>query len=134
MAEKKKKVDRAPAVEVRSNGASTLDVAALREIIDILEASDVTRLVWRNGREKLFIRRGPAVTHMMPAMMTSAPAVHVTSGPSALEKPRASSPARTAAPAEAAAEKKGQLITSPFVGTFYRTPAPDQPAFVEVGA
>jgi acetyl-CoA carboxylase biotin carboxyl carrier protein len=25
-------------------------------------------------------------------------------------------------------------VTSPFVGTFYRTPAPDQPSFVEVGA
>jgi len=24
-------------------------------------------------------------------------------------------------------------VTSPFVGTFYRTPAPDQPAFVDVG-
>jgi acetyl-CoA carboxylase biotin carboxyl carrier protein len=24
-------------------------------------------------------------------------------------------------------------MTSPFVGTFYRTPAPDQPAYVEVG-
>jgi acetyl-CoA carboxylase biotin carboxyl carrier protein len=31
-------------------------------------------------------------------------------------------------------EKKGLVITSPFVGTFYRSPAPDQPAYVEVGA
>jgi acetyl-CoA carboxylase biotin carboxyl carrier protein len=36
--------------------------------------------------------------------------------------------------AAAAAQKPGNLVTSPFVGTFYRTPAPDQPAFVEVGA
>ena len=33
-----------------------------------------------------------------------------------------------------APEKKGHVITSPFVGTFYRTPAPDQPPFVEVGS
>jgi len=36
-----------------------------------------------------------------------------------------------AAPAELPA---GETITSPFVGTFYRTPSPDSPAFVEVGA
>jgi acetyl-CoA carboxylase biotin carboxyl carrier protein len=37
------------------------------------------------------------------------------------------------APAAAAAEKPGTLITSPFVGTFYRSPSPDAPPFVEVG-
>jgi len=26
------------------------------------------------------------------------------------------------------------LVTSPFVGTFYRAPSPDSPPFVEVGA
>ena len=26
------------------------------------------------------------------------------------------------------------MVASPFVGTFYRTPAPEQPAFVEVGS
>jgi acetyl-CoA carboxylase biotin carboxyl carrier protein len=32
-----------------------------------------------------------------------------------------------------AGDKKGHIVTSPFVGTFYRSPAPDQPPFVEVG-
>jgi acetyl-CoA carboxylase biotin carboxyl carrier protein len=138
MVDKKKKIGSdAPGVEVRSTGgASTLDVEALRQIVDILESSEVTRLVWRNGREKLFIRRGPAVTHVMqPVMTSSSPAVHVTAPSPHLEKPRPSAPARpTAAVPEVVAEKKGHLITSPFVGTFYRTPAPDQPAFVDVGS
>ncbi len=138
MVDKKKKVGSdAPAVEVRSSGgASTLDVEALRQIVDILESSEVTRLVWRNGREKLFIRRGPAVTHLMqPVMTSSAPAVHVTPPTQPHEKSRPSAPSRpSAATPEAAPEKKGHLITSPFVGTFYRTPAPDQPSFVDVGS
>ncbi len=37
-------------------------------------------------------------------------------------------------PLGAALPKAGQIVSSPFVGTFYRTPAPDQPSFVEVGA
>src|SRR5262249_17764566 len=43
-----------------------------------------------------------------------------------------------AAPAAATSaedgNKQGHVVASPFVGTFYRTPAPDQPAFVEVGS
>jgi acetyl-CoA carboxylase biotin carboxyl carrier protein len=33
-----------------------------------------------------------------------------------------------------ASSKSVQVVTSPFVGTFYRTPAPDQRPFVEVGS
>jgi len=32
-----------------------------------------------------------------------------------------------------AAVKKGEYITSPMVGTFYRAPSPDSPPFVKVG-
>ncbi|MEZ4703613.1 MAG: acetyl-CoA carboxylase biotin carboxyl carrier protein [Bdellovibrionota bacterium] len=28
---------------------------------------------------------------------------------------------------------EGEIVTSPFVGTFYRAPSPDSPSFVEVG-
>jgi acetyl-CoA carboxylase biotin carboxyl carrier protein len=39
------------------------------------------------------------------------------------------------APAEKAAKpaETGTLITSPFVGTFYRAPSPEAPPFVDVG-
>jgi acetyl-CoA carboxylase biotin carboxyl carrier protein len=140
MVDKKKKPGSESPMEVRSTSSTTsLDVEALRQIVDILEASEVTRLVWRNGREKLFIRRGPQAP-VVQSMMTAshAPSVHVTSPAPASElKPRSSAPTRPAATpsaGEAAPEKKGHLITSPFVGTFYRTPAPDQPAFVDVGS
>ena len=39
-------------------------------------------------------------------------------------------PAPAASPA---ASEKGQTITSPIVGTFYRSPAPDAAPYVEVG-
>jgi acetyl-CoA carboxylase biotin carboxyl carrier protein len=51
--------------------------------------------------------------------------------PAAAPAAPAPAPAAAAAPA---AEKPGHGVTSPFVGTFYRTPAPDQPSFVEVGS
>jgi acetyl-CoA carboxylase biotin carboxyl carrier protein len=44
-------------------------------------------------------------------------------------------PVHLAAPAEKAVKpaETGNLITSPFVGTFYRAPAPESPAFTDVG-
>src|SRR4051812_36060657 len=117
-------------------GKTSLDVEALRQIVEVVEASEVTRLVWQNGDEKLIIRRGNPVTHVVHST-PHAPAsagVHVVPAPSPQgEVPRPSIGNRPTAPA-APAEKKGHVITSPFVGTFYRTPSPDQPPFVEVGA
>ncbi len=49
----------------------------------------------------------------------------------------AAAPAAASAPAAPAAEAKpavaGKEIVSPMVGTFYRSPAPEAPPFVEVG-
>jgi acetyl-CoA carboxylase biotin carboxyl carrier protein len=68
--------------------------------------------------------------------------VHVTSstvppvsGTQVGAPPAASRPAVAveATSGETRDEKKGHVITSPFVGTFYRSPSPDQPSFVEVG-
>src|SRR4051812_24977131 len=131
-----------PADEKKTAGGSTvfgktsLDVEALRQIVEVIEASEVTRLVWQNGDEKLIIRRGNPVTQVVHAAAAAhaAPAVHVMPAQAHVEPPRPSLPARPGNAAPVASEKKGHLITSPFVGTFYRTPAPDQPAYVEVGS
>jgi acetyl-CoA carboxylase biotin carboxyl carrier protein len=128
----------------RESGATSLDVDALRQIVELLEASDVTRLVWQRGDERLYIRRGhgpaPTIVHAGPVSPSVSP-VPVSAVEYAAPAPaRASAPApapAAAPPAPAAAkvaEKPGHLMTSPFVGTFYRTPAPDQPPFVEVGS
>ncbi len=48
----------------------------------------------------------------------------------------AAAPAQAAAPAAPAAAKplpEGTTVCSPFVGTFYRSPSPDSPVFVEIG-
>ena len=136
MATKRKLTRAEPAPEqsggVRVEGTTSLDVEALRQIVEILEASEVTRLVWQRGEEKLVIRRGPVpaptiVHHAAPLTPSVSP---VPVAPVAA----AAAAAPAAALAPAAAQKPGNLVTSPFVGTFYRTPAPDQPAFVEVGA
>ncbi len=138
MASSRKTTQVKPGVKVETSARSSLDVEALRQIVELLEASEVTRLVWANGDERLSIRRGPPAVVQQMTMPMSGTAVHavpsaeqVRSKASAPSRPQASAPApEQPAPSS---EKKGHVITSPFVGTFYRTPAPDQPAFVEVG-
>ncbi|ADO74194.1 acetyl-CoA carboxylase biotin carboxyl carrier protein [Stigmatella aurantiaca] len=139
----KRKVSRAeggsaPAGGERAAGAVTsLDVEALRQIVEMLEASDVTRLVWQRGDERLYIRRGhgpaPTIVHAAPVSPSVSPAPAVEYAAPAPARGTAAAPAPASAAPAAAAQKPGQVITSPFVGTFYRTPAPDQPSFVDVG-
>jgi acetyl-CoA carboxylase biotin carboxyl carrier protein len=114
--------------------ASLLDLERIRELIELLERSDVTRLSWRRGPERLVIQRG-AVAHAAPAVV-SASAHHPPGTPSASTGaaspgPRVSAPEP---PPAASKEKAGSLVTSPFVGTFYRAAGPDQPVFVEMGS
>jgi len=124
MAEKKKSSESSV-----SNGTA-LDVAALRQIVEMVEGSEISRLEWQKGDERLVIRRG-AMAHASPAALVQvAPAAAPVSVPSS-DSPRPSMARPN--PPPPANEKKGHLITSPFVGTFYRTPAPEQPPFVEVG-
>ena len=53
--------------------------------------------------------------------------------PAAAPAPQAPPPAPAAAEAHAAAEDGSVEITSPFVGTFYRAPAPDADPFIREG-
>ena len=59
---------------------------------------------------------------------STSPAPHVVEYVTGVPQP-AAAPAGT----KAAEESRRIIIKSPMVGTFYRTPAPDAPPFVEVG-
>ena len=62
-----------------------------------------------------------------PLVATSAAATPAANPAQSL----ASSPAPASQPAKVVPE--GTTISSPFVGTFYRSPSPDSPSFVEIG-
>ena len=59
--------------------------------------------------------------HAAPAAPAPAHAPPPASGSSSAAPPRA-------------AEKPGFVVAAPLVGTFYRSPSPDSPPFVEVGS
>ena len=79
MASKRKSSERLQAVEqvaparVSTGGRTSLDVDALRQIVEMLEGSDISRLTWTNGTERLSIRRGQPtyLTAPMPQQLQS---------------------------------------------------------------
>ncbi|GEJ55630.1 acetyl-CoA carboxylase biotin carboxyl carrier protein [Anaeromyxobacter diazotrophicus] len=110
-----------------ASGPFTLD--EVKALVKVLEGTDVSSLRWDRNGQQLVIRRGQAApaTVMMHAAPVAAPVP-------AMPAPIAAAPAAAAAaPAPKADAKPGTIVTSPFVGTFYRAPSPDSPPFVDVG-
>jgi acetyl-CoA carboxylase biotin carboxyl carrier protein len=106
-------------------------VRMVRELAAIVERRALTELVIDSEELTLTIRRGemtPATTAYLtaPAMQMQAPAVDHAPALAV-----ASAPAPDAAPVD---DGKHHIVTSPFVGTFYRRPNPDADAYVEIGA
>ena len=126
--------DQAERTKEADGGGSTFTLADVKKLVEVLEGTDVTSLVWNRGSEKVVIRRGTAAPAAAQVVQHAAPVAHAIPAPPPVPTP-APAPAAAAAPEPAAApEKAGAVVTSPFVGTFYRAPAPDAPPFVEVGA
>lgn len=97
-----------------------MDSRKIKKLIEMLQESDLNEIEVKEGEESVRINRKKEV-HISP----SAPQVSL----STLDQQQAvSSPA-----AEEESSSELTSITSPMVGTFYRSPAPGKPAFVEIG-
>ncbi|MCS3415492.1 acetyl-CoA carboxylase biotin carboxyl carrier protein [Pseudomonas yamanorum] len=103
-----------------------MDIRKVKKLIELLEESGIDELEIKEGEESVRISRHsktPAQQFYAPQMQAPAPAAAPVAAPVA-----------AAAEAPAAPKLNGFVVKSPMVGTFYRTPAPTSPAFVEVGA
>ena len=103
-----------------------MDVEKLKAILAALQGTDVTRLDWGDGQEHLTLRLGHP-----PAPAAEVHAVPIATQPAPAASPAASTLHGAQPPTD---DKKTFTVNSPFVGTFYRSPSPDTPSFVEVGS
>ena len=102
-----------------------MDIRKVKKLIELLEESGIDELEIREGEESVRISRHSKT----PAQPYYAPAPAPVAAPVAAPAPAAP----IAAEAPSAPALNGHVVKSPMVGTFYRTPAPTSPAFVEVG-
>jgi acetyl-CoA carboxylase biotin carboxyl carrier protein len=98
-----------------------LDLNDLRRLLRILEKRNVSEFELEDDKMRLRLVRGVGVASA-PAhfAVAAAPVAAVATAP--------------AAAAPVVDDASVVFVTSPFVGTFYRSPSPDAPAFVEPGS
>ena len=101
-----------------------MDLRKLKTLIDLVSESNVSELEITEAEGKVRIVKGGGVPMLMqaPLVMPQAPQAVVAS-------------VAAVAPVSAApSEPSGHAVTSPMVGTFYRSASPGAKAFVEVGS
>ncbi len=98
-----------------------MDLRKLKALIELVQSSGISELEITEGEERVRINRtGTPIA--APGMMLQAP----------LQQQMMAAPAAAiVAPVEAVEE--GHIVKSPMVGTFYRSPSPGSPSFIEVG-
>ncbi|MBV1915037.1 MAG: acetyl-CoA carboxylase biotin carboxyl carrier protein [Pseudomonadales bacterium] len=101
-----------------------MDIRKIKKLIELVEESGIEELEINEGEESVrIVLRSPAAA---PVYHQPAPAV-VHAAPGAAPAPEQPGPAGKPD------VSNENAVTSPMVGTFYRSPAPGSPMFVEVG-
>lgn len=101
-----------------------MDIRKVKKLIELLEESGVAEIEIHEGEESVRISRYSQ--NAVPAVAVAAP----------VAAPVATAPTTTvpATEQEKKEEISGHIVTSPIVGTFYRSPSPQAKPFVEVGS
>ena len=110
-----------------------LDLETIRELLAAFDRTDVSELTLKSQAFELTLRkadgsRGGAIATAPPP---AAPLETTIASSGALDRPTPKPP--PAAPAEPLRDRDWVGVSSPIVGTFYRSPAPGESPFVKVG-
>lgn len=109
---------------------SAITFDEVRELVQLVNKSDITELTYERGETRVQIKRGSAeptpvlIQNTMP---------HMTSMPHMAVMPQAVAEAATGAVAPSEPVISGHAVTSPMVGTFYASPSPKDAPFVNEG-
>ena len=108
-----------------------IDIHKIAKLIEVVSKSDVSEISLKQGEEELRITREKAVAQQIQTVI-AAPAV-----PQAVDAPAAAPTVPASAPVASEANNavdSSKLMTSPMVGTFYRSASPTASPFVEEGS
>lgn len=103
------------------------DLRYIRELAKVFRQYDLDEIEIENGEQRVLLRRSDVASG---GQATVRPQVEYAPVGQAAPAP-VSAPTPAPAPAPVANDT---FITSPFVGTFYRSSSPETPSFVEVGS
>ena len=118
----------------QSSSAAQSITERVDALAEVLRRHDLSEVEVEEAGVRIYLRRGGAAEPVFAAA-THAPtpiAVPVHAPAAATSAPAAAPPA-AAAPSTDTSDGNVAYVTSPFVGTFYRSPSPDTAPFVDVG-
>lgn len=112
-----------------------MDLKVIENLLDLIAQSEVNEVSIEEGDFKIKVKKQAdveqpslPVQYQMPAQAVQRPAASRQQAPQ--------QPAETEKNGdnpEASEEPSGEVVKSPIVGTFYRSPSPDDDPFVRVG-
>ncbi|WP_047246971.1 acetyl-CoA carboxylase biotin carboxyl carrier protein [Maribacter thermophilus] len=109
-----------------------MDIKEIQSLIKFVAKSGASEVKLETDEIKITIRTGSLgnnePTYVQSIPMAQAPVAHA-----APPQEAPSAPAKSTEPEKKEDDSKYITIKSPIIGTFYRKPSPDKPAFVEVG-
>jgi len=102
-----------------------METKEIQKLLDFIANSGLDEVNIETSELKVSVKRHSGSTFVPAPQMIAAPVQAA---------PQLAAPAPVAAPAAPKAEENNYItIKSPMIGTFYRTPNPEKPPFVEVG-
>lgn len=112
-----------------------MEFKQIQELIKAINKSNISELSVEEGDFKITIKQAQTISEtQFVAVQAPMPQMLPQAAPQTAALHAAPAPAAQAAPAAApAANDKLITIKSPMIGTFYRSPSPDKPSFVNVG-
>jgi len=100
-----------------------MDIRKVKKLIELLEESGIAEIEIKEGEESVRITRNSTTVAAPAVMPMAAPVAPVAAAPVAAAE----------ASEDTNAIPSGHIVKSPMVGSFYRSPSPGSPEFVQVG-
>jgi acetyl-CoA carboxylase biotin carboxyl carrier protein len=112
-----------------------LNVEEVRELTELFSEHGLTDFEFENADIRIRLSRNPAATPAVtPSVANAATTITAAVPPATVQSQPEQQPQQPAKAETAVPEEELHIVTSPIVGTFYRSPSPDADSFVKVGA
>lgn len=108
-----------------------MDIKTIQDLVKIINKTNIAEISIEEADLKITIKqKEDKVETVLAAAPVYAPVAAPAPAPVAVTAPAPAAPAAAPAATESA---NTVTIKSPMIGTFYRSPSPDKPSFVNVG-
>lgn len=114
---------------------ASINMAELRELVTLITKNELTHFELEREGFHVKVSRGPHVEGVAPLASSTSPAAERLSASGSVQSVPTAPPHPGAQAEEAASTDQDlHIITSPIIGTFYRSPSPATDSFVRIGS